>query len=352
MIVERIKAMLEACEAGTAAFPPSVLYNEDWLLRIVLDWFARHGGDRYPLSPRAGARWFSQAWLPSAFLPRYRGDRLAEARTHADGVLGHFAIGDPGTAALTLTPDAPAARRHRGQAVRPALGRRPERPLLRPGGAERRLHRRDPPPRRARPEEMDDLAFLFLAPQARIDDGIFDWDPALEAIRRKVRRRVEDYAGERDAWFRDWFEPTWRRVEVRCLSWEEIVEVDRVPQPGGGPGHRQLLRPVPALQPAPGAGGLPGRRSPSGQGLRAAPGSAGLGGGLVDAMRCSSGLNRECARDDSSGCEPLDEPAAVARRVDAAGRAGGSVVPARIRSNRVSIDSRPSSAGEGSSPSA
>ena len=35
-----------------------------------------------------------------------RGDRLAEARTHADGVLGHFAIGDPGTAALSLTPGA------------------------------------------------------------------------------------------------------------------------------------------------------------------------------------------------------------------------------------------------------
>src|SRR4029078_6609676 len=67
MIVERIKSMLEACEAGTAAFPPAELYNEDWLPRIILDWFARHGGDRYPLSPRPGARWFSQAWLPSAF---------------------------------------------------------------------------------------------------------------------------------------------------------------------------------------------------------------------------------------------------------------------------------------------
>src|SRR6476661_5952292 len=106
MIIERIKSMLEACEAGIACFPPSELYNEDWLLRIVLDWFTQQGGDRYPMSPLPGARWFSQAWLPSAFLSRYRGDRLAEARTHADGVLGHFAIGDPGTAALSLLPEA------------------------------------------------------------------------------------------------------------------------------------------------------------------------------------------------------------------------------------------------------
>src|SRR5436305_14280637 len=83
MITERIKTMLEACEAGRPTFPPTVLFNENWLLRIVLDWFAGHGGDRYPMSPLPGARWFSEAWLPSAFLPRYRGDRLAESRTHA-----------------------------------------------------------------------------------------------------------------------------------------------------------------------------------------------------------------------------------------------------------------------------
>ena len=58
---------------------------------------------------------------------------------------------------------------------------------------------------------MDDLALLILAPQARVDDGVFAWDASPAAIRRKVRRRVEDYAGERDAWFRDWFEPTCRR---------------------------------------------------------------------------------------------------------------------------------------------
>src|SRR5262249_46382036 len=105
MIVERIKAMLEACEAGTAAFPPTELFRGAWLVRISLDWSARQGGDRSPLAPLPGARWFSQAWLPSAFMSRYRGDRLAEARTHADGVLGHFVIGDPGTAALSLMPE-------------------------------------------------------------------------------------------------------------------------------------------------------------------------------------------------------------------------------------------------------
>ena len=193
--------MLEACEAGDPSFPPNVLFNESWLLRLILDWFEGHGGDRYPLSLLPGARWFSEAWLPSAFLPRYRGDRLAESRTHADGVIGHFTVGDPGTAGLN-PPRRPTARGDRGQAVQPLLGRRQERPVLRPGRAERRLRRRDPPPRGAQPEAMDDLTLLVIAPQARVDDGIFAWDTTDDAIRRKVRRRVEEYAGERDDWFR------------------------------------------------------------------------------------------------------------------------------------------------------
>jgi hypothetical protein len=234
MIVERIKAMLEACEAGTAAFPPTELYNEDWLLRIILDWFTHHGDDRYPLSPLPGARWFSQAWLPSPFMSRYRGDRLAEARTHADGVLGHFVIGDPGTAALSLTPGARQlvvleaklfARLSAGVRNAPYYDQ-----------AARSIACVAETLRRAEiaPEEMEDLAFILLAPQARLDDGIFAWDLALDAIRRKVRRRVEDYAGERDSWFREWFEPTWRRLEVRSLSWEDLVETIAFHSPEDG----------------------------------------------------------------------------------------------------------------------
>ncbi len=96
MITAKIKAMLDACESGDPAFPPTTLFGESWLLRVILDWFSTHGGDRYPLSPHPDARWFAEAWLPSAFLARYRGDTLAESRTHADAVLGHFRIGDHG----------------------------------------------------------------------------------------------------------------------------------------------------------------------------------------------------------------------------------------------------------------
>jgi hypothetical protein len=224
MITARIKAMLEACEGGNPAFPPTALFGEQWLLRVVIDWFERHGGDRYPMSPASGARWFSEAWLPSAFLPRHRGDGLGESRTHADAAIGHFRIGDPGTSGLTLRPDARQFvlieaklfnrlssgvknARFFDQAAR-SVACMAE--VLRRSGRE--------------PSKMDDLAFLILAPQARIDDGVFARDTALDAIRRKGRLRVEQYDGERDAWLAEWFEPTLDHVDIRCLAWEEVIE--------------------------------------------------------------------------------------------------------------------------------
>ncbi len=234
MITGRIKAMLEACAAGRPPFPPNVLFNEGWLLRIVLDWFDRHGGDRYPMSPLPGARWFSEAWLPSAFMARYRGDRLAESRTHADAVIGHFTVGEPGTAGLSLTPGARQLVVVEGKLFNQLSSGVRNAPFF--DQAARSVACVAEALRRADrdPAAMDDLAFLIIAPRARGDDGVFVWDTSVDAIASKVRRRVEDYGGERDAWYRDWFEPTLRRIDVRSLSWEDVIEAIAFHQPEQG----------------------------------------------------------------------------------------------------------------------
>jgi hypothetical protein len=234
MITDRIKTMLEACEAGRPPFPPTVLFNEIWLLRLVIDWFAGREGEPHPLAPWPGARWFSEAWLPSAFLPRYRGDRLAESRTHADGVIGHFAIGNPGTAGLRLLPDARQLvvleaklfnRLSAGVKNAPFFDQ-----AARTVACVAELLRRADRPA----DQLDALAFLILAPQARIDDGVYVWEASIDAIRRKVRRRVEDYAGERDDWFANWLEPALQQIDVRCLGWEDIIETIAFHHPAEG----------------------------------------------------------------------------------------------------------------------
>ena len=105
-MLQRIYALLETCTSDIPIFPPTLLYNEGWLLRLILDWFSVHQVSNFPLAFSDKARWFSEALLPSAFLAHKRGDRLAESSTHSDGIIGHFEIGKRGKTDLVLWDNA------------------------------------------------------------------------------------------------------------------------------------------------------------------------------------------------------------------------------------------------------
>jgi hypothetical protein len=106
-IIERISEMFLRAKVNSRNFPATTLYNEGWLLRLTLDWYSRHrdlGGHALAFAKDGG--WFSEAQLPTQFRGRIRGDRLAESRTHADGVIGHVIIGANATVDLILRTDA------------------------------------------------------------------------------------------------------------------------------------------------------------------------------------------------------------------------------------------------------
>jgi|SRR5579859_1481181 len=67
--------------------PPTQLFNEGWMLRLVLDWFDRNREIHHPLSFTPDARWYSEALLTSRFLPQSRPDSRAESFTHADAIM-------------------------------------------------------------------------------------------------------------------------------------------------------------------------------------------------------------------------------------------------------------------------
>jgi hypothetical protein len=46
----RIQEMLAQVSDPTRLFPATILYNEGWLLRLVLDWFSHQSTDSHPLS--------------------------------------------------------------------------------------------------------------------------------------------------------------------------------------------------------------------------------------------------------------------------------------------------------------
>jgi hypothetical protein len=106
VIPERIYAMLQSCVTDTPRFPATLLYNEGWLLRLIIDWFSIHSIPHHPFNFLPNAQWFSEALLPTAFQARYRRDPLSESRTHADGVIGHIVIGSQGKADLSLQSNA------------------------------------------------------------------------------------------------------------------------------------------------------------------------------------------------------------------------------------------------------
>lgn len=106
MISGRLKSLLDSFTGPHPHFPPTLLYNEGWMLGLVLHWVSMNPGINQPLAFIADGFWYAEALLPTSFLPRYRGDPLSESRTLADGVFGQVIIGKQVKADFEIQLDA------------------------------------------------------------------------------------------------------------------------------------------------------------------------------------------------------------------------------------------------------
>jgi hypothetical protein len=112
VIPVRLIEILKSCESNDNRkhrFPPTELFNEGWMLRLVLDALQSLNINDHPLRFVEGATWYSEARLTSPFLrkskkelPNQEKDTLGEGYTNADGVIGHFTFRDGTKAGLTL----------------------------------------------------------------------------------------------------------------------------------------------------------------------------------------------------------------------------------------------------------
>jgi len=223
MALDQILSMLQRSNTNSPFFPPTELYNEGWLLRLVLHWFSSCRIPNHPLDFNDSGRWFSEALLPSAFKPRWQGDPLGESRTHADGVIGNFIIGNQGKADLSLekggthlvvTEAKIFSKLSKGvthakyfdQAARTVAC------------IAEILCRSDRLPSSIK------TGFYVLAPKDQITSGIFEKEMNKRSILSKVQKRVSEYDGEKDQWMSEWFETTLKNINIECLSWEKIIE--------------------------------------------------------------------------------------------------------------------------------
>jgi len=223
-MIPRLLRLLDACMDADPPFSPTEIYNETWLLRLFLEWFSTGAEQSHPLSFAPGAHWFSHAQLPSAFLPRYRGDPLGETRTRADGVIGHFLIGRSGKSDLSLAPNAGQFDVIEAKLLSPlssgtkhvAYFDQAARTVACMAEALSRVGRR--------PSQMLRLGYHVLAPQERIDAKVFDELLSPEFIGPKVRRRVSEYGDDgKDQWLKKWFEPTLEPLKIACISWDSLL---------------------------------------------------------------------------------------------------------------------------------
>lgn len=223
--------MLSRCAGPDTVMPPTALYNEGWMLRLVLNWFAAHPGLDHPLGFQPNARWYSEALLPSQFAARKRGDDKAESYTHADGVIGHFDT-RPRRGDLSLRPDATQlvvteAKMYSGLSSGTTRAKNFDQAARNVACiahmlSESKLH----------PDKFSKLAFFVIAPQSQFNDGVFGKLLDKPEIEVKVRNRCEMYEGEKEDWFDEWFAPTLAKLEIQFKSWEslctEITHYDQV----------------------------------------------------------------------------------------------------------------------------
>jgi len=223
MVLEQILSMYRLSNSDSPLFPPTELYNEGWLLRLILDWFSTHKINHHPLNFPDSAKWFSEALLPSAFKPRWRKDLLGESRTHADGVIGYFSIGDQGKADLKLNNDgnhfvvmeAKIFSRLSSGVTHADYFDQAARTVA---CIAEILHQAGRSPDKIK------TGFYILAPESQISDGTFREEIEKASIESKVQRRVSKYPGKKDQWMTYWFKPTLQNISLLCISWEEIVE--------------------------------------------------------------------------------------------------------------------------------
>lgn len=229
-----ITSLLEKCKSSERNFPPTLLYEEGWMLRLVLEWFCTSNHAEHALSFDDGSTWYSEARLASPFLPRYRGDKHAEGYTHADRAIGHFTIGDVGRAELSIKISAKQfivaeakmfSGLSKGTTHAPTYNQAARNvaciaELISRAGLT--------------PVDLNSLGFYVLAPQEQIDSSVFDGVMDLDNIADVIECRARQYGAPKTDWFIEFCKPLLDELDIRCISWEEVVSFIKSTDPDYG----------------------------------------------------------------------------------------------------------------------
>ena len=227
--------LLSSFDPSNPNFRHTEIYNESWLVKLVVHQASKMEGRDFPLRFLPGSRWFSESLLSTTFKARYRGDALAESRTNADCVIGHFLIGEEGKADFQLI-DEPAQftviEAKIGSPLSKGTGNAPyyDQAARTVACMAETLSQVE-----VDPSEIERLELIVLAPDKSITKGTFSDYMTKESLRAKVERRVSeyesDYRSKLDIWLGDYFFPILDHIELHVLSWEDAISWIRQEKP-------------------------------------------------------------------------------------------------------------------------
>lgn len=231
--INTVNLILERCASERSSMPPTLLYNEGWMLRLLLEWFSQQPASGHPLSFPEGTQWYSEALIPSAFLPRRRGDKYAESWTHADGVIGHFEIGKNRDTDLTLLREATTLKVLEAKMLsklsegikHASYYNQAARNVACMAEILKRANKKPP--------EMLAVSFYLIAPSSQIKRGVAD-KLSSESIKSVVKRRIVEYDEDKNDWYEQWFLPTLHAMDIKAISWEEILLYVKENDPNAG----------------------------------------------------------------------------------------------------------------------
>ncbi|MDR4886307.1 hypothetical protein RGU12_01955 [Fredinandcohnia sp. QZ13] len=228
-----ISDILSRIDSDNRNLPPTHLYNEGWLLCIILHWFSNNKDtSNHELEFFKNSKWYSEALLPSPFLPEFRGDTLSEAHTHADGVIGKFKIGSSGHGDLVLEDDcdqfivieakmySKLSKGIKNNTTYDQVTRNIA--CMSQIAANQRIDEK----------QFKKLAFYVIAPEEQIKkERSFREYTTKEIIKEKVFERVNNYyLNERESfnsklnWFNMYFISFIETIEIKCITWEEVIK--------------------------------------------------------------------------------------------------------------------------------
>lgn len=230
--LELIASILHRLDNEKSPLPATFIYNEGWMLRLILQSIQEDFCNGRILPFKDGVEWTSEALLATPF-SESRG-RAFEGPTNADGVVGNFSW-RPGTGEpLKLNSDT-----KRFEIIEAKMHSSLSKGVKSASWYDQAVrnvaciaHALQSANICVSSFESIQLGFWVIAPESYITAGRFQTEMFPETMRSKIQMRISQFNGpgleQLESWRLGYFEPLLdylvRSTQIGCLSWESLIE--------------------------------------------------------------------------------------------------------------------------------